>query len=506
MKKRIMPMLLLLVCFAISLVGVAQVKAADEKRVRYFEKVGKPYDSGKDGRVQKVVWGYKDGKGNVVIPAEYSSVMPFREGRAYVYDGAAGGWKLIDTEGKQVGDTIYSGTPTPFYQGVSIVSTESEGSSVDHFLINKSGERITKQSYCSIYLDENDNYRVTSDDYKKTGVIDKNGKTLIEVKEQNIYCSSNYYKYYEPSNKTNPRKYYAKNGKLLASGPDHGIYDIGLGDNVVIVKSGKKTIYNAKSGKKVKTLKASISTIGNSNMYCDQPKIFVYTDSKGKCGLCDNKGKIILKAQFANVDTSCTKYSVATMSYSLKGIYSIYNEKGKYVAKFKPGEFVQALPGNLFLVSYKDSAYKSHYKIVNVNKKTIVKEDTYDTIFRNRMTISGTGKTYYYLTVTKNGKTGILSMAGKVVLKPEFDTVSLENGYFVVEKLGKKGLYTFDGKKILDTEYDLILPRVYDIHGTTSFSSNIYARKYLRKESYEYYEADGTLIGTSSAEIESNMY
>lgn len=504
MKKRIMPMLLLLVCFAISLVGVAQVKAADEKRVRYFEKVGKPYDLGKDGRVQKVVWGYKDGKGNVVIPAEYSSVMPFREGRAYVYDGAAGGWKLIDTEGKQVGDTIYSGTPTPFYQGVSIVSTESEGSPVDHFLINKSGERITKQSYEYIYLDEYDNYYVTSDNYSKSGVIDKNGKTLIDMTTKRLSRIANVYCFSEYSDGSYYKEYYAQNGKKFASGPD--IYDIGLGDNVAIVKSGKKTIYNAKSGKKVKTLKASISTIGNSNMYCDQPKIFVYTDSKGKCGLCDNKGKIILKAQFANVNTSCTKYSVATMSYSLKSFYSIYNEKGKYVAKFKPGEYVQALPGNLFLVSYKDSAYKSHYKIVNVNKKTIVKEDTYDTIFCNSMTISGTGKTYYYLTVTKNGKTGILSMAGKVVLKPEFDTVSLENGYFVVEKLGKKGLYTFDGKKILDTEYDLILPRVYDIHGTTSFSSNIYARKYLRKESYEYYEADGTLIGTSSAEIESNMY
>lgn len=491
--------------FAISLVGVAQVKAADEKRVRYFEKVGNPYDSGKDGRVQKVVWGYKDGKGNVVIPAEYSSVMTFREGRAYVYDEAAGGWKLIDTEGKQVGDTIYSGTPTPFYQGVSIVSTESEGSPVDYFLINKSGERITKQSYYSIYLDAHDNYRVTSDGYKKTGVIDKNGKTLIKVKEQNIYCSSNVYNCYEPSNGTNPRKYYAKNGKLLASGPDKGIYSEYLGDNVAIVKSGKYTIYNAKSGKKVKTLKASISTIGSSDLYCDQPKIFTYKDSKDKYGLCDNNGKIIIKAKFAYVNTSGNKYSVATMSMGAKSIYSIYNEKGKYVAKFKPGEYVQPLPGNLFIVRYNDSAYKSHCKIVNVNKKTIVKKDTYDTIIPRRVNISGKGKTYYYITVTKNGKTGILSMAGKVVLKPKFDTVSLENGYFVVKKGGKEGLYTFDGKKIFDTEYDMILPRVYDIH-ESSFSSNIYARKYFTKESYEYYEADGTLIGTSSAEIESNMY
>lgn len=87
-------------------------------------------------------WGYRDGTGKVVIPAQYAEVGDFYEGLAAVMvnpegggQGAKGRWGYIDKTGKMVIQPRYSVMPTRFNSGLAMVA-DREGKT---YYIDKTG-------------------------------------------------------------------------------------------------------------------------------------------------------------------------------------------------------------------------------------------------------------------------------------------------------------------------------------------------------------------------------
>ncbi len=65
------------------------------------------------------LWGYKDPKGKILIPAQYQMAEPFSEtGCAYVIDSQ--GWAFIRSDGQVLlRPFIYDNGPDPFHEGLA---------------------------------------------------------------------------------------------------------------------------------------------------------------------------------------------------------------------------------------------------------------------------------------------------------------------------------------------------------------------------------------------------
>ncbi len=62
-----------------------------------------------------------------------------------------------------------------------------------------------------------------------------------------------------------------------------------------------------------------------------------------------------------------------------------------------------------------------------------------------------------FIRVSKGyNKVGIINYQSRQILKPIYDTVTIENNYFIVRKGNKEGLYDFDGKEIIPLKNYLI--------------------------------------------------
>lgn len=92
---------------------------------------------------QKKLWGYRDAKGKVVIPAVLLEAKDFSEGVALISMKDKSGiqkWGYIDSIGKFVIDLKYTKEPGSFSNGLAVVVNKEDKC----FFINKRGEIVSK--------------------------------------------------------------------------------------------------------------------------------------------------------------------------------------------------------------------------------------------------------------------------------------------------------------------------------------------------------------------------
>lgn len=98
-----------------------------------------------DKAAQKCLWGFHDGKGNVVIQPKYVEVSDFHEGMAAVCHPATGSgsgaqphWGYIDKTGREVIPATYTVKPSDFNSGLARVLTRDK----DAYIIDKTGKQV----------------------------------------------------------------------------------------------------------------------------------------------------------------------------------------------------------------------------------------------------------------------------------------------------------------------------------------------------------------------------
>lgn len=124
------------------------------------------------------LWGYVNEQGVEVIPAQYEDANNFSEGLAAVkVDGM---WGFIDEFGEKVIEPQFEEIPDGFMYGRCVVQDGSLKG-----LINTKGNFIIEPQYAAITISCNE-YFIVMDEEDQYGVIDRDGKIVLDLQERVI--------------------------------------------------------------------------------------------------------------------------------------------------------------------------------------------------------------------------------------------------------------------------------------------------------------------------------
>lgn len=190
-----------------------------------------------------------------------------------------------------------------------------------------------------------------------------------------------------------------------------------------------------------------------------------------KYGVIDNQGNVLIESIYDNIQIPnpskpvfiCMKdYDMASKQYNIK----VYNDRKEEIL----GQYsdVQALPTEITSdgIPYEKSVlrYKENdkYGLISLEGKKII-DPIYDSITAMNLREG-------ILLVKKDDKFGLINIKGKVVINPAYDQITVDSYYisdsdekdlgFIVKETKdesyKYGYFTSKGKKLLDTEYSEI--------------------------------------------------
>lgn len=178
---------------------------------------------------------------------------------------------------------------------------------------------------------------------------------------------------------------------------------------------------------------------------------------KGKYGLIDFSGKIILKPKYEEITTLDSQEGLLLVKK--KGKYGVVNIKGDYILKekydiIKANENFHAsnqldkmgfIVGNLTSNGYK-------YGYVNYKNQKILNIE-YDQI----EVINSIDETNTYFIAFKDGKVGFYNNRYNI-LKNMYDDIlyNQDDNCLIIEKDGKQGLFKINGEMLLSIDYDNI--------------------------------------------------
>ena len=148
-----------------------------------FRKVGGFHDGLAAARKEGSTLGYINPKGEMVIPHTFHECSDFESGMARVRVG--GKWGLIDTNGAYILKPKYRKIESFSEDGVAVAQL---GNSSDYVLINRAGERLTKQKYSKIEALKEGIAVVRSG--SKYGYINAQGKEIVLPKYSNAEAFS----------------------------------------------------------------------------------------------------------------------------------------------------------------------------------------------------------------------------------------------------------------------------------------------------------------------------
>lgn len=382
--------------------------------------------------------GYKliDGEGKTVIDAEEIEVSAYGDDYPFVIAIANNEVKILSYDGsviKSLKQNKSAKSPTVnhigeystmFYDGTTIVFNAktkkviTKFDSNTHYCINNvsdNGKILTLNSCASWFetLSEKGQKVLVKD--KVTDLSDKCDS--LSISENIVVCSSvDGDRFVEISGKK------AKLGNKISNRT--AFIDE---DNYVTRNNSTYKLEFYKKGKKVKTMDASLSSIGkmHNDMYV------LYVDNAYEFYGIDGKKAIKESYKYAS---SFDKNNLARVSED--GItYYLINEKGK-----KIGNEYSSITNyeDYYLVSDKDGLKG----IINKKGKVIL-----DTKFYS-INIKQIRDKYYAITSTKDGKYALYNLEKGKLVKESSGTITISDHYVKVSKNNKASYYTYKGKLI----------------------------------------------------------
>lgn len=300
---------------------------------------------------------------------------------------------------------------------------------------------------------KNYNYFVLKQD-EKTGVIGKNGNTIIEPEYDEV----------------------------IIPNPEKPIFACYNGTEVKLLDADKKQLFT--EYEKVEPIR--LKDIASDLMY--EKTVLKYKEDE-KYGLINLEGKKITKAIYDEIESLPYKEGALLVKQEEK--YGVINIAGKTEVSSDYGKIrVDAYHTNG--VGYKYAGYivsntteqGYRYGYVDYKGKKLLPTE-YNEISR---IIDIEDKDNVYLIVAKNGQYGVINN-DKELIKNEYQSISYNqtNKLLTIEKTKKYGIATLDGKIILPEEYDQI-----DIKGLY-----LYAKKV---DNITVYDSKGT-----KADIDKNV-
>ena len=400
--------------------------------------------------------GYVDSAGNEIIKCQFESAMPFENGYAIVYKSKKYG--IIDTSGKVVLPLKYSSITSWNDSLYLIKNGKKQG------LATKHGDIVLEVKYS--FISAPNCYgkallalggKATNEGEKtymfnaKYGIIDSNGKVLIEPKYKGLYEFS-----YDG---TNVLPYYE--GRRLAYSY-HFIADtlvtdcayLGISSNPFnIAKAG---IIDERGNLILK------NGLYDYVMYPQSDMVRYYNCKKNKtlCGYHDlNKGKALKVAEFDAHINSMNYWSHGDFIGDIAPIngstWSVIDKEGK---KLRTGYALLKHSASSNLWAAKNSDGK--WEVFDEENRDIAPLSGYDDI--NFPLNKDDDKIY---TVVKDGKHGCIDKDGNVIIPIEYETASSNMFNFVyVIKNGRYGVLTSANQCLIPTEFtSIVMPTEYDM-------------------------------------------
>ena len=426
--------------FGTVLYGSSAETEAATKLHRYFE-AGERKDAGKDGSVLSAKWGFKDASGNVVIEAQYQSATSFSEGLSAVSD--ENGEFYINTKGERVLTVNCVEEPKCglFRNGVAVVEGKI-GDTRSKILIDKTGKRLTKDSYTTLKRLGNGCFDATTSDYTHC-VLDKKGNVIIKSYSGTLEDSKYGFLVYSGNN--GELVYNIKGKQILKA--KTGNYTL-CADTVWYQKkfgTVEKTVYNW-SGKRIGKVSKNIRISADyARKYEFNSGMEPAENGKGKYGYINSKGKFVLKPVYNSAGEFAGKK--ALVSKDASGLYFI-NAKGKAITK-KLASGYRITP-NLYVtgtVSGRDQ------RLRNNNGKVL--RQAYEGYEYNVVSDTGNPNSQQFLQYRINDKWGLLSVTtGKEVIPKAARQYGIsiydneQNQYILVNTYSTKDVYELDGTYI----------------------------------------------------------
>ncbi len=203
---------------------------------------------------------------------------------------------------------------------------------------------------------------------------------------------------------------------------------------------------------------------------------------KGKYGLIDFEGKVIVKAVYDSIESF--DYNEGLLLVKKEDKYGVININGAVVIKEKYDKIESDgyYEGG---VGYKKSGYitgikegsKMKYGYINSDRKQLLKEE-----FEQVARISAKGqKGNVYIVAFKNGKAGLYKNKD-IIIKHEYEDIAYEknNNCLILQKDSKQGIVDLNGKTIIPIKYDNIYISGKYINAQTG--SNVDIFKYPNNE------------------------
>lgn len=282
------------------------------------------------------------------------------------------------------------------------------------------------------------------------GVVDKNGKTLIEPKYSTIYIPNQ----------------------------SKAVFFCFTEDEYVVLDNKGKDIFTDFS---------SVYPITISDTSLEMEKNVLCYEEDGKYGLVDYEGKKITNAIYDKVES--LKYKPGCILVKKDGLYGVLDSYGNTIVDIKynsvkSDEFCSETQGYLktgYIISEKTST-GIIYGYIDYNGEVLI-EPKYELITR---ALEYENEDDIYLVFMENGKKGVIKNK-KVIIKARYQEINYYNAsdVFIVNKNGKYGFYDNEGDEILKAEYTAYTiagnyisvkegdnMMLYDLHGNLVNTNN----------------------------------
>ncbi len=308
-------------------------------------------------------------------------------------------------------------------------------------LFNKNSNKI---SYVAFKKDGEDRW----------GLIDMNGKVLVEKEWQN-----------EPSfatcgivrvkNKDGLYEYYSAEPKPRKIGKEYKSAGL-FSENIAAVSEEDHPISFIDNTGKVLFILKELEGDPVEKVGCFTDGLARFRTINKKWGFINKDGKVIIKAKYdyasgftegiaeVGIKELKNKDSI-NLGFTLR--YGFINEKGEEVIKIRK-DVTYGYPGN-GLIPYTDDNGKK-YGFINFKDEKIIKPDK---DFKNVILFNGN-----YASFSDGEKWGIIDIKGKIVERAKYDFAYCTNGFIYINDNKKIGFLNLEGKEIIKAQYDDGLP------------------------------------------------